>query len=358
MSQAISRDALTATEGSTLGRILKPLLMVLGVVAIFAGGAKLWLGSGGSFATDDAYVRAAKLSVSTDVAGVVADVAVREGQAVHRGDLLVRLDAAPFRHALDSAQANLDATALRMEAAKRDYRRMLSDYAARQSAVASDEADFARFNNLVKTGGVSRAEYDQARFRLQADRQQANSLQVQSQVQLARLSNDPDIDVRATPDYRDAQARVAEAARQLAHTEIRAPFDGVVMSVDTLQPGQYLAAAAAALGLVSATDIWVEAFPKETQLTYAKPGDHAVVTVDTYPGRQWEGTLESVSPASGSSFSVLPAQNANGNWVKVVQRIPIRVHLVQHPGDPVLRDGMSVDVEINTGHVRTWRDVF
>jgi len=358
MSQAIPRDALAGAYTGTAARILKPLLMGLGVVAILAGGAKLWLGNGGGFSTDDAYVRAAKLSVSTDVAGIVADIAVREGQQVHRGDLLLRLDPAPFRHALDSAQANLDATALRMEAAKRDYRRMLNDYAARQATVASDEADLGRFTSLVKTGGVSRAEYDQARFRLQADRQQASSLQVQSQVQLARLSNDPDIDVRATPDYRDAQARVAEAARQLAHTEVRAPFDGVVMSVDTLQPGQYLAAASAAMGLVSSTDIWVEAFPKETQLTYAKPGDHAVVTVDTYPGHQWEGTLENVSPASGSSFSVLPPQNANGNWVKVVQRIPIRVHLTQHPGDPVLRDGMSVDVEVTTGHVRTWRDVF
>ena len=332
--------------------------MLIGVVAILAGLAWYWVSNGGSFSTDDAYVRAAKLSVATDVSGIVAQVAVREGQQVKKGEVLFRLDPAPFQHAVDSARAARDEVGLRMEASKRDYQRMLRETAARQAQVDSDAADLARYQGLVKSGGVTRAEYDQARFKLTADREMAGSLEVQSKVQLARLANDPDIDVRTTPDYREAQAKLDEAERQLEHTEVLAPFDGVVTSVDTLQPGQYLAAATAAIGLVSSTDVWVEAFPKETQLTYAKPGDRAVVTVDTYPGLRWEGTLESLSPASGSSFSVLPAQNASGNWVKVVQRIPIRIHLTQRAGDPPLRDGMSVDVEVETGHARTCRDLF
>jgi membrane fusion protein (multidrug efflux system) len=361
MSQSVAARELPASTGRTRGAgaaVLRPLLMVLGVLAILAGLFWFWLSSGGGFSTDDAYVRAAKLSVSTDVSGIVSEVAVREGQAVKRGQMLFRLDAAPFRHAVDSARAARDAIGLRMEAEKRDYQRMLRETAARQAQVENDSADLARFSGLVKSGGVTRSEYDQARFKLEADRDMAGSLEVQSKVQLAKLANNPDIDVTTTPDYREAQARLDEAQRQLSHTEVLAPFDGVVTSVDTLQPGQYLAAATAAMGLVSSTDVWVEAFPKETQLTWAKPGDRAVVTVDTYPGLHWDGVLESLSPASGSSFSVLPAQNASGNWVKVVQRIPIRIKLVLQAGNPPLRDGMSVDVDVVTGHARSWRDLW
>jgi membrane fusion protein (multidrug efflux system) len=362
MSQSVAaRDLAASPQAATTRRAipgLRPALMVLGVAAILVVSAKLWLGAGGGFSTDDAYVRAAKLSVATDVSGIVQSVAVHEGQAVRRGDLLFRLDPAPFQNAVDSARAAMNAAGLRMDAAKQDYQRALRETAARQSQVQSDEADLARFAGLVKTGGVTRAEYDQARFKLETDRQMAASMDVQSRVQLAKLANDPAIDVRTTPEYRDAAARLAEAQRQLTHTQVLAPFDGVVTSVESLQPGQYLAAATAAFGLVSTHDVWVEAFPKETQLTWAKPGDHATVTVDTYPGTRWDGVLESLSPASGASFSVLPAQNASGNWVKVVQRIPIRIRLTRHADDPPLRDGMSVNVDIDTGHARRLRDVF
>jgi membrane fusion protein (multidrug efflux system) len=363
MSQVIARDIPAASaarlrRAQNRARFLRPALMVAGAAILLAGGARLWLGSGASISTDDAYVRAAKLSISTDISGIVATVAVHDGQYVHRGDLLLRLDPAPFQHAVDAARAALDAIALRVDANKQDYRRMQRDLAAREAQVESDTADLGRFERLVKSGAVTRAEYDQARFKLMADREMAGSAEVQGKVQLARLSGNPDIDPRNTPDYREQQAKLAEAQRQLAHTELRAPFDGVVTDVDSVQPGQYLAAATAAFGLVSSTDVWVEAFPKETQLTWARDGDPASVTVDTYPGHVWRGTLANVSPASGSSFSVLPAQNASGNWVKVVQRIPIRVHLNLHPNDPPLRDGMSVDVTVQTGHERTWRDLF
>jgi membrane fusion protein (multidrug efflux system) len=363
MAQVIARDIPAASaarlrRARNRSRWLRPALMVGGAAILLAGAARLWLGSGASISTDDAYVRAAKLSISTDISGIVATVAVHDGQYVHRGDLLLRLDPAPFQHAVDAARAALDAIALRVDANKQDYHRMQRDLAAREAQVESDTADLGRFERLVKSGAVTRAEYDQARFKLMADREMAGSAEVQGKVQLARLSGNPDIDPRNTPDYREQQAKLAEAQRQLAHTELRAPFDGVVTDVDSVQPGQYLAAATAAFGLVSSTDVWVEAFPKETQLTWARDGDPASVTVDTYPGHVWRGTLANVSPASGSSFSVLPAQNASGNWVKVVQRIPIRVHLNLHPNDPPLRDGMSVDVTVQTGHERTWRDLF
>ena len=160
------------------------------------------------------------------------------------------------------------------------------------------------------------------------------------------------------PDYLQAKARLDEAQRQLDHAVIYAPFDGIVTQVDTVQPGMYLAASTAAFGIVSTEDVWVEANPKETELTWVKPGDPVDVTVDTYPGRTWKAVVESIAPNSGSEFSVLPAQNTSGNWVKVVQRIPVRIRVERKPGDPELRAGMSVEAEIDTGHSRTLADLF
>jgi membrane fusion protein (multidrug efflux system) len=139
---------------------------------------------------------------------------------------------------------------------------------------------------------------------------------------------------------------------------VRAPFDGVASKVDTLQPGMYLAADVAAMALVSTDKVWVEANMKETDLTWVKQGDRVTVDIDTYPGRTWTGIVDSISPASGSEFSVLPAQNASGNWVKVVQRIAVRVVVDRKAGDPPLRAGMSVIVDIDTGRKRTLSDIF
>jgi membrane fusion protein (multidrug efflux system) len=211
---------------------------------------------------------------------------------------------------------------------------------------------------LVKSGGVTRSEYDNARFQLAANQQSVNALKTAAAVQLARLGGDPEVDVRSMSDYLQAQARLDEAQRQLDHTIIRAPFGGVVTQVETVQPGMYLAAAMAAFGLVSTDRIWIEANPKETELTQVKLGNPVHLTVDTYPGRSWKATVESIAPNSGSEFSILPAQNTSGNWVKVVQRIPVRIAIERKDGDPELRAGMSVEVEIDTGHRRSWHDLF
>lgn len=354
MSAAAGEYGERAGAGPSLAaRVLRPVAMGVGVAAALAAAALWWLSGAAGFSTDDAYVRAAKLAVATDVSGVVAEVSVREGARVAPGAVLFRLDPAPFQNAVDAARAALDATLLRLEAEKRDYRRMLREEEARRAEVANDEAELARFEGLVKGGGVTRADYDRARFRLRADRAAAEALGVQAEVQLARLGGDATAPARSLPAAREAAAKLAEAERQLAHTVVRAPFGGVVTNVESLQPGQYLAASTAAFGLVSDSNVWVEAYPKETQLTGAAAGDRAVVRIDTYPGRVWEGVLESISPASGASFAVLPAQNASGNWVKVVQRIPVRVRIVRAAGDPPLRDGMSVDLRVVTGKPKT-----
>jgi membrane fusion protein (multidrug efflux system) len=338
-------------------RLLRPLLMFGGIAAVIVGAGAYWLTGGRVVSIDDAYVRAAKLSVSTDVSGIVKTVAVHEGQRVKAGETLLTLDPRQFQIAVDGAKANLAQIGLTMEAMKRDYQRMLRDIDAKQAQVDADQASADRYASLVKGGGVTRAEYDDSRFKLMADKAMVDSLKVQANVQLARLGGVPDIDITKTPQYLEAMARVDEAQRQLDDTVIRAPFDGIATQVDSVQPGMYLAASNAAFGLVSTQHVWIEGNPKETELTYVKLGDKVDVTVDTYPGRVWSGVVESIAPASGAEFSVLPAQNSSGNWVKVVQRIPLRVRVDRHDGDPELRAGMSVEAEIDTGHARHLSDL-
>ncbi|MGE0513366.1 MAG: efflux RND transporter periplasmic adaptor subunit, partial [Hyphomicrobiaceae bacterium] len=199
---------------------------------------------------------------------------------------------------------------------------------------------------------TAQAQLDIARNALQSSQQKLASLQAQLAGIAANLNGDPDAPVESHPRYKEALAARDEAARQLSHTAVRAPFAGIVTNVPSLQPGQYLAAATTAFNIVSTDHVWIEASPKETELTSIEAGQKAAVTVDTYPGQEWTGSVESISPASASSFALLPAQNSSGNWVKVVQRIPMRIRVDQQPGKPPLRVGMSVEVSVDTGHPR------
>ncbi len=339
-------------------RWLRPVLMAGGVLAVIAGSGLFWLHGGRYSGTDDAYVQADRLLLATDVSGIVQRIAVHEGDAVTSGQVLVQLDSAPFRHALDQAQAQLQQTALNLTAMEADYGRLLRDAAAQEAAVQLAQATYDRAAQIVNSGAVTRSAYDQARYGLQQAQQQLESLRAQAKVQLARLGGKPDMPVEQHPDYLEAAAKLAEAQRQLDHTTLRAPFDGVVTQVSSLQPGQYLGASSPAFALVSSDRVWVDALPKETDLTYVKPGNAATVTIDTYPGVTWKAVVESISPASGSTFSVLPAQNASGNWVKVVQRIPVRIRVEPQEGAPPLRSGMSAVVSIDTGHERHLSDIF
>jgi membrane fusion protein (multidrug efflux system) len=339
-------------------RALRPILMLGGILIVAVGASVYWLNGGRYISIDDAYVRAAKEVIATDVSGIVFDVPVKEGQRVAKGEILLRLDPRPFEIAVVAAKANLGGTVSSLNAMKLEHKRMLRDVEVKQAQVAADQANFDRFAALVKSGGVTRAEYDNARYQLAANQQSVEALKVAASVHLARLGGDPEVDVRRMSDYLQAQARLDEAQRQLDHTIIHAPFSGIATQVDTVQPGMYLAAATAAFGLISTERVWIEANPKETELTNVKLGDPVHLTVDTYPGRSWKAVVESIAPNSGSEFSILPAQNTSGNWVKVVQRIPVRIRIDRKEGDPALRAGMSVEVEIDTGHRRTLHDLF
>jgi membrane fusion protein (multidrug efflux system) len=366
MSQAatspVPRIANRVTDAPNRTRIgrsaLRPVLMLGGILAVAAVTAGYWISGGRVVSIDDAYVRAAKEIIATDVSGIVAAVPVHEGQRVQKGDVLLRLDARPFEIALAGATAAQDGMVSTLNAMKLDYKRMLRDVEVKEAQLASDQASFQRYAGLIKSGGVTRADYDNARFLLMADTRAVEALKVAASVQLARLDGNPEIDVRTMSDYLQAQAKVDEAQRQLDHAVIHAPFGGIVTQVESVQPGMYLGAATAAFGLVSTDRVWVEANPKETELTHVKPGDPVDLTVDTYPGVTWKAEVESIAPNGGSEFSVLPAQNTSGNWVKVVQRIPVRIKVEHKDGDPDLRAGMSVIADIDTGHRRTWRDLF
>jgi membrane fusion protein (multidrug efflux system) len=350
--------------GRNRRRTIRIVLMLAGILAALVVAATFWLRAGRWVSADDAYVRAAKLMVTTDVSGLVTSVEVREGDVVKKGQVLFRVDPHQFQIALDNVKAQLAQVGLNVEAMKQDYQRMLKDIEAQQAQVQLDQANYDRYVALIRSDVVSKANYDQARFTLAADKNKLESLKQQAQVQLARLNGNPDLPIDEHPLYRQVKAQVDEAQRQLDHATVRAPFDGIVTQVDSLQPGTYLVSATAALtntgavALVSTEQVWVDAHLKETDLTNVKPGDRAEISVDSYPGRTWAGTVQSISPGTGSEFSILPAQNASGNWVKVVQRVPVRIHVDRKPGDPILRAGMSVVVDIDTGHRRSLAELF
>jgi membrane fusion protein, multidrug efflux system len=321
-------------------------------IALIAGA--YWYVTGGQImSTDDAYVETDKVGISTDVSGIVQDVDVTENQHVKTGQVLYRLDARQFQIAVDNAKSSLAQTALTIESMKRDYRRMLSDIDAQQAQVELDQLTYDRQADLVQRNVTPKANYDQARFALQADKSKVASLKQQAEVQLARLAGNPNIPVTEHPQYQQAKAQLDEAQRQLDHTIVRAPFVGIVTNVPSIAPGKYLQASTTAFYLVATDHVWVNANPKETELTHVQPGQLVMVAVDTYPGHEWHGTVESISPAAAQEFQLLPAQNTSGNWVKVVQRIPIRVRVdTNDERRPQLRAGMSVEVNVDTGRAR------
>jgi membrane fusion protein (multidrug efflux system) len=330
---------------------LLPLVLIIGAYWYVTGGQIM--------STDDAYVEADKVGISTDVAGIVKDVNVKENQQVEAGQVLYRLDPRQFQIALDNAKANLAQTALSIEAMKQDYARMVSDVAAQQAQVDLDQTNFNRAAMLLKSGTTTQAAYDQAKATLQTDKSKLEALREQAQVQLARLGGKADIDVTQHPQYLQANAQVEEAQRQLDHTVVTAPFAGIVTDVSAIAPGKYLAASTTAFFLVDTDRVWVTANPKETELTYVRPGQPVTITVDTYPGVEWHGTVESISPAAAQEFSLLPAQNTSGNWVKVVQRVPMRVRVdTSDNTKPPLRAGMSVEIDVDTGHARGFPHLF
>lgn len=339
---------------------LRRILMYWGVGLIAALVAFFWLTGGRYVSTDDAYVHAAKLMVSTDVSGLVQEVDVREGQMVKKGDILFKLDPHPFEIAVDNARAAVYQALQDAESTRSSYHTALGQIAAQAAQVNLAALTNSRMAALARQNAISQSQYDQARLSLAAAQATLNSLKAAAATTLAKLNGDPNLPAEKTPGYLKAKAALDEAERQLAHTIVRAPFAGVVGEVDSLQPGTLVISAmsafstTSAVGLVSNSDIWVSANMKETDLTYVRGGNPVEITVDTYPSCKWTGVVDAVAAASDSAFSPLPSENASGNWVKVVQRIPTRVKITGgNCPKATLRVGMSTAISIDTGK-RRW----
>jgi membrane fusion protein (multidrug efflux system) len=344
----------------TIGRVL----MLAGVVAVVVGGLAFWLAGGRYVSTDDAYVEANKLMVSTDVSGLVAEVDVKEGQLVHKGDVLFKLDPKPFQIAVANTKSQLAQSALTIRSMEEDYKRMLRDIDAQRAQGRWAQTNYDRQQALIKIGGTAQQNVDQALAGLGTANAQVASLRAQAEVQLAKLGGAVGLPLERHPEYLQARAALDEAQRQLDHTVVRAPYDGVVTQVSSLQPGAMIVSSLAsfmptsAVGLVSTTDKWVEANLKETDLTYVHPGQPVDITIDTFPGRTFHGTVAAVAPATGSMFSILPSQNTSANWVKVVQRLSVKIAFDSEEDTSMIRAGMSVTADIDTGHKRKLFDLY
>ena len=331
-------------------RLLRLVLMfALPLVIVLAGGW-WYLTSGRYVSTDDAYVQADTLAVSSDVSGRVVAVEVHNNQHVKAGQVLIRLDDRPYRAVVERDTAQLAAVRLQIEGLRATYRQRLADLVAAQDTLAYQQREYDRQKHLLETHVTSDSSFDQVQNRYVTARQQVAAIQQQIANVLASLGGNPDIPTDQHPLVQQAQAELDQAQLNLGYTVIHAPSDGIVTNVDKLPVGTYLSTSMPAFSLVETDRPWIEANFKETELTHMKPGDEATVTIDAYPSVTFKARVVSLSPGTGSQFSVLPPQNASGNWVKVVQRLPVRLEVENaNPAQP-LRAGMSVYVDVDTQH--------
>jgi membrane fusion protein, multidrug efflux system len=323
-------------------------LMIVAPIVVIAAAVYFYITGGRYQSTDDAYTRAATVSISSNVPGRVIEVDVRDNEVIEKGATLFKLDDAPFRIAVNDATARLASTRLQVESLKSTYKQRQVELRAARDTQAFAQTQFDRQSRLVQSGISSRTQFDQASHALDAARQEVANVQQQIGVALANLGGNPDIAPDKHPLVAEAQAALDRAELNLSYTVIKAPIDGVVTRVEQLQVGDYIAASAPVFALVSTGDTWIEANFKEVQLAHMQPGQTATVRIDRLPGKRFSAQVVSLSPGTGSQFSLLPPENATGNWVKVVQRVPVRLHITDADAALLLQAGLSADVKVDT----------
>ena len=323
------------------------ILMVAVPLVLVVGGAYFWLTGGRYEDTDNAYVTQPIVSISPDIAGRITEIDVKENQHVNKGDVLFKMDPAPFQIALDQANAALAAARLNVEQLRVTYQTAETKLAADQQTLTIQQRTQARNTELASKGVATQTTVDQGQLAVQ-QAQQAVDLDKQSvQGALAALNGDVNIKTDDHPSVKTALAAVEQAKLNLDKTTVVAPGAGVVSQIPSFNVGQYVGEGTTIVSLVETDNTWVEANFKETQLETLKVGQPATIAVDAYGGKL-EGTVESIGAATGAQFSLIPAQNATGNWVKVVQRVPVRIAIKADDGE-ALRSGMSATVTVDTG---------
>lgn len=330
-------------------RTARIVLLVLGpVIALVVAG--YFYATGGRYVTtDNAYVRAGMVSVAANVSGEITQIMIRENQAVKAGDVLFQIDPEPFEIAVAEAEAELAETRLEVESLKARLDMKRSELASASSDVEYQQSEFARYSRLAQSNTISKAKLEEVEHRLTEARNRAATARRDIDTVIAELGAGGGPDKH--PKVLKARTRLEEAKRNLRNTTVRTRVNGIVAKTG-LQPGEYVTAGQTMFALMATDSMWIEANIKETDLTHVRPGQKVTLVIDTYPDRELQAVVSGISPAAGSEYSVLPAQNATGNWVKITQRVPVRLELTGDTRGVPLRAGMSANVSIDTGRKR------
>ncbi|MFZ0109355.1 MAG: HlyD family secretion protein [Pseudolabrys sp.] len=353
-----SPDARTETSNAKglfarIGRKRLRMILLVGLPAlVFVIGLGIYLSGGRYISTDNAYVGAQKVLITPDISGKITNVAIREGQHVNPGDELFSLDREPFALALAQVKAKLDTARSDFDKLKSNLKSLNTLAELAEKNVDLKQRDVNRKTKLVSSQAGSQADLDTALAAVITAKLQAEFAVQQRDTTLNQLLGDPDLPLERFPEYAQAKAALDNAQRDFDHTIVRAPMSGTATQVDNIQLGRFVAAGTPVLSVIDDQAPWVDANPKETDITYLRIGQKATIDVDSFPDRTFTGTVVAVSPGTGAQFSILPPQNATGNWVKVVQRLPVRIALDKSEDTKLLRSGMSVNVDIDTGHSR------
>ncbi len=326
---------------------IRRVMMLAGTGVIVVIGLVMYLFSGRYASTDNAYIKSDIVSISPQVTGPLIDVPVEDNMQVTAGTVLLRIDPTPFKIALAQAEANLLTARANVEKLKADYLQQQAGLQSSRADLLYNQQQYDRIIKLKASKAISQTDIDESTKNLKAAKESASMMEHQAAGVLAQLDGDPDIKIEDHPGYKAALAARDKAALDVEHTTVLAPFDGIVYGAP--KAGDYARASAPSMSLVKSSHVWIEANFKETQLTRMKNGQPVKIDVDSYPSHEWSGHIESMGPATGAEFSILPAQNSTGNWVKVVQRIPVRIAIDQSGEAPPLRAGMSTEVKVDTG---------
>ncbi|RWN46785.1 MAG: HlyD family secretion protein [Mesorhizobium sp.] len=338
-----------------LGRFL---LMVALPAALAVGGGYVWVTGGRYQETENANLQQAKVSIASDTAGRIVKVDIFDNQLVKQGDELFAIDPEPYRIALAQADAAVAGARLNVEQLRAAYGQSMAQQKSDASQVAFAQSQFDRAADLAQKGINAKSSLDEAKNDLDKAKQQLAVAEQGIISAKAGLGGNPDIETDKHPTVMAALAARDKAAYDLAQTTVKAPADGIVSQASSFKVGQYVGSGTPLFSLVETGDTWIDANFKETQLTHMKPGQKAEIVVDTYPGRTFEATVKAIGAGTGAEFSLLPAQNATGNWVKVTQRIPVRLELIDADAKMALRTGMSATVTVDTGVARGLPSIF